>query len=73
MSEMDGYAPVRGKCMYWREALSIDDKWDRRVKEEDRRVTCTCFVEGMGWQVTVATLPEDCPNKWHCRYYIKNI
>lgn len=68
---MDGYAPIKGKCTYWREALNVDDEWDTRVKKGDRRVDCTCFVEGRGWQATVSTIPSDCPLRDSCRYYIK--
>lgn len=70
-SSQNPYAPVRRKCMYWRERLSDEDRWDTRIKPEDRRVECTCFVEGFGWSVTVSTLPEDCPERRRCRYYIR--
>jgi hypothetical protein len=69
---MDAYAPIKGKCTYWREKLNVDDEWDTRVKKAERRVDCTCFVEGRGWVVTVATIPSDCPARLTCRYYIKN-
>ena len=68
----DGFAPIRGKCTFWRERLYDDDRYDSRIKKADRRVECSCFVEGKAWQVTVTTVPEDCPDKLHCRYYIKH-
>lgn len=71
MATRDGFAPVKGKCMYWRETDNDEDRWDTRVKREDRRVDCSCFVEGMGWSVTQSTVPEDCPLRLHCRYYVQ--
>ena len=70
--ESDGYAPVRGKCMYWRERDNEDDRWDTSVKPDDKRVECSCFVEGMIWSVTTSTVPPDCPDRRHCRYYVKS-
>jgi hypothetical protein len=68
----DAYAPVKKKCTYWRERRYDDDRFDSRIKPADKRVECSCFVEGKAWQVTVSTVPSDCPDKLHCRYYIKN-
>ncbi len=67
----DGYAPVKGKCVYWRERLNEEDRWDVRLREDEKRVECSCFVEGDIWSVTTSTIPNDCPNRWHCRYYIR--
>lgn len=67
----DSYAPVRGKCTFWREARSLDDQYDTRIKDDDKRVDCSCFIEGDGWTFRRADVPEDCPNSRRCRYYIK--
>lgn len=67
---MDEFSPIQGKCFYWREQLDDEDRYDTSVKKEDRRVECTCFVEGTRWPYTVDTVPDDCPDKWRCRYYI---
>lgn len=69
---MDGYHPVKGKCLYWRELLNADDEWDTRLKQEQKRVECSCFVEGDRWEYTVETVPSDCPRTRHCRYHIKS-
>ncbi|MDO8962874.1 MAG: hypothetical protein Q7W30_00090 [Coriobacteriia bacterium] len=71
-SDQTGFAPIRGKCTYWRESLNDEDRWDTSVKREDRRIACTCFVEGDQWQFTVSTTPSDCPRRYHCRYYVKS-
>jgi len=68
----DGFAPIKGKCTYWRERFNDDDAFDSRVKKIDKRVECSCFVEGKAWQLTASTIPSDCPDKLHCRYYIKH-
>jgi len=67
---VDGYSPIRGKCFYWREQVDDGDRYNTRVKPEDWQVECTCFVEGTRWLHTVSTVPADCPQKRHCRYYI---
>ena len=69
---MSGFAPIRGKCHYWREALDDDDRYDSRMKQPDWRVHCSCFVLGDRWTFTVETVPSDCPQRMHCRYYIFN-
>ncbi len=69
--KFDGYAPVRGKCIYWREALNGEDEFNLRIKSENKRVECSCFVLGDLWHVTVSTVPSDCPEHRRCRYYIK--
>ena len=68
---MDAYTPVKGKCIYWREAMNIEDEHDITVKKPDKRVNCSCFVEGYYWYFTVGTTPSDCPRRRQCRYYIK--
>lgn len=65
------FAPVRGKCVYWREQIDDDELWDARIKLEDRSVRCSCFIEGYIWDATVASIELDCPRRDHCRYYIK--
>jgi hypothetical protein len=65
------FTPVRGKCTYWRERVDEDERWDSRVKREDRKVFCSCFVEGYVWAATIDTVEADCPRRDHCRYYVK--
>lgn len=67
----NAYAPVRGKCTFWREAAHPDDEYDMRLKQPDKRVNCSCFVEGHVWTLKAADLPEDCPLYRSCRYYIR--
>lgn len=67
----DVNAPIRGKCTWWREAMKDEDRWDITLKEPHKRVDCTCFVEGKWWTFTNAEIPADCPERLHCRYYIK--
>ncbi|MDO9555975.1 MAG: hypothetical protein Q7J82_00100 [Coriobacteriia bacterium] len=69
---MDAYSPIKGKCAFWREHLNDEDTWDTSVKKEDKRVTCTCFIEGDLWLATASTLPSDCPKRNHCRYYVRS-
>lgn len=68
----DGYSPIKGKCTWWREMPVDDDVYDTRVKDDQKRISCSCFVEGKGWVVPRAELPSDCPESRHCRYYIKH-
>lgn len=67
-----GYAPIKGKCTWWRETVNIDDEYDTSVKRPDKRVVCTCSVEGEQWTFARAEVPADCPESRRCRYYIKN-
>ncbi len=69
---VDGYTPIHRKCLFWREQIEDEDVYDSRLSEQDRRVSCTCFVEGDRWAYTVATVPPDCPKARKCRYYIYN-
>lgn len=69
---MDGFNPVKGKCVYWRESLHIDDKHDMSIKPPDKRVVASCFVEGDVWEYTASTVPADCPRSRQCRYHIKS-
>ena len=68
---MDAYSPVRGKCTWWREVILDEDAHNIMIKAEDKRVRCTCFVEGHFWTHRSDEVPPDCPNARHCRYYIK--
>lgn len=68
----DAYTPIRGKCTWWREQPSEDDRWDMRIKDDMKRVHCTCFVEGKGWTFVKCEVPSDCPDGRHCRYYIRH-
>lgn len=68
----DAYTPIRGKCRWWRELPIDDDLWNTRLAKEMRRTECTCFIEGRGWVFTQRELPDDCPEKRACRYYIKH-
>ncbi|MCE5204432.1 MAG: hypothetical protein ABFC80_00835 [Coriobacteriales bacterium] len=68
---MDQYSPIKGKCQFWREAPDEDDRYDMSVKTPNKRVRCSCWVDGDQWVVTNATIPSDCPRKLQCRYYIK--
>ncbi len=69
---MDGFSPIRGKCQFWREAAHIDDTWDTRVLKEDKRVICSCFIDGDMWVTPKKETPSDCPKRYQCRYYIKS-
>jgi len=71
--ERDPYAPIKGKCIWWRELPTQEDLWDTRLRESEKTITCSCFVEGKGWLVTRAELPAECPDSRACRYYIKNV
>ena len=67
---MDNYAPVKGKCTWWREVPRIEDEYDATLKPDQRRVTCSCFVEGFQWEFLVPDVPRECPRAKNCRYYI---
>lgn len=69
----DGFTPIKGKCTWWREKMREDDRWDIMLKDPERRVECTCFVEGEAWTYPAKDVPSDCPLRLHCRYYIKNL
>lgn len=68
---MDAYSPIEGKCRFWREAPEVDDQYNTLIKKGDKRVLCTCFVEGDMWVMPVKDTPSDCPKLYKCRYYIK--
>lgn len=69
---MDAFAPIPNKCKWWREMANEEDRCDPRLKVGQRRVDCTCFVEGDYWVYTADEVPTDCPNARPCRYYIKH-
>jgi len=58
--------------MWWREVANESDLHDRMLKESDKRVDCTCFVEGAAWTFSECELPAECPRFRSCRYYIKS-
>ena len=68
---MDGFAPIKGKCLYWRERLDEEDRYDSRLKKDEWRVHSTCFVDGDRWEYTVSTIPPDCPLHRKCRYHMR--
>lgn len=69
---MDPYAPVKGKCTWWREVLHEEDLYDSTLKPAERRVKCSCFVEGYQWEFPLAEVPVECLRANNCRYYIKS-
>jgi hypothetical protein len=68
----DGYTPIAGKCTWWRERPLDEDIWAYRLNEEQKRVTCSCFVEGYVWTVERADIPLDCERSRMCKYYIRH-
>ena len=68
---MDEFAPIKGKCQFWREQMNLDDRYMTSIKKEEKRVTCTCFVEGDMWVMKAREVPGDCPKRYACRYYIR--
>jgi len=56
--------------MWWRETWVDEDRYDLSVKAADKRVRCTCFVEGRAWTHPCGEVPRECPESAHCRYYI---
>jgi len=69
---VDGFSPIRGKCTWWREMPHQEDAHNVRMKPAEKRITCSCFVEGDLWNFPGAEVPADCPKWRHCRYYIKH-
>jgi hypothetical protein len=69
---MEAYTPIKGKCRWWREQANEEDRHDTTVPKERKRVMCMCWVEGDVWYVTNATVPAECPTRFHCRYYVKS-
>lgn len=69
----DAYTPIKGKCTWWREMPVEDDVYDTHLREYERRVVCSCFVEGLSWTMPRSDVPNDCPENRKCRYYIKHL
>lgn len=69
---MDAYSPVRGKCTWWREVPVEEDAHNIMIKPDEKRVRCTCFVEGHFWTHQAREVPEDCPLSRSCRYFIRS-
>lgn len=67
---MDAYAPIKKKCVWWREVPDAEEQYNTRIKPDDVRVCCTCFVEGYAWAMRKAEVPANCPKSLTCRYYI---
>ena len=70
--EVNGFHPIKGKCTWWREVPRDEDVYDVRIKAEDKRIACTCFVEGEYWEFPTSQVPPQCPRWRQCRYYIKH-
>lgn len=68
----DGYTPIKTKCTWWRERMLDEDAYNTRVKDDEKRLACSCFVEGLGWTFARAQVPTDCPLSRQCRYWIKH-
>lgn len=64
--------PIRGKCVWWRETPNPEDMYDPRLKDSERRIGCSCFVEGFLWEYTASEVPVECPQNRNCRYYVKS-
>ena len=69
--QMSLYVPIKGKCQWWREFPNEEDRYNRSLKPEQRRVQCVCFVEGDGWQYLTKDVPSDCPFGRRCRYHVR--
>lgn len=67
---MNYYTPLKGKCLWWREFLNEEDRFDRDLPKSAKRVQCVCFVEGGSWQFAAKDVPRDCPVSRSCRYHI---
>jgi hypothetical protein len=65
------YSAIKGKCVWWREAVVEEDRYNVRLKDAERRIQCSCFVEGKTWKYVKPEVPPTCPEARHCRYYIK--
>jgi hypothetical protein len=68
---VDPFRPIKGKCMYWRESENDEDRHDPSVKDDDKRLACTCFIEGYVWTCTKGAILPDCPHRRSCRYYVR--
>lgn len=68
----DPNLPIQGKCTWWREKPRAEDEYDVRLKKDEKRIDCSCFVEGKLWPYAARDVPADCPESRHCRYYSKH-
>lgn len=68
---MDPYEAIRGKCVWWREVSNAEDAFDLGVKPDNKRVECSCFVEGYQWTFITVEVPAECPRSRTCRYFVK--
>ena len=68
---MSLYAPIKGKCTWWREFPNEEDRFNSSLSERERRVECVCFVEGDAWEYKLKDLPADCPFFRRCRYHVR--
>ena len=67
----DPFAPIRGKCVWWREMPNEEDLYDSDLKSPQKRIECSCFVEGYQWTFVAAEVPAQCPRERECRYFVK--
>jgi hypothetical protein len=66
----DPYSAVRGKCVWWREVPNQEDRFDLDVKAPQKRIECSCFVEGYRYTFETAEVPMECPRARACRYFV---
>ena len=67
----DPNSAVRGKCVWWREKPNEEDAENSRLHASERRIDCSCFVEGFLWEFAIDDLPRECPEARKCRYYAR--
>lgn len=68
----DGFTPISGKCTWWRERAVEEDVWSPRLRAEEKRVNCSCFLEGYVWTVQRQEIASECPRNRMCKYYIRH-
>jgi hypothetical protein len=68
---VDKFSTIRGKCVWWREIPNAEDLYDVSVKTADKRIDCSCFVEGHRWSFPSSEVPSECTRARTCRYYVK--
>lgn len=66
----DPYSRVPGKCVWWREMPNAEDWSNPNVKPAEKRVGCSCFIEGFQWTFVTAEIPAECPKSRSCRYFV---
>lgn len=67
----DPYSAIPGKCVWWREIPNDEDRYSTEVKAPQKRIECSCFVEGYRWTFITAEVPAECPRERGCRYFVK--